>query len=347
MKHSRKNETALDKLVENYVDGLEYVLNHKFPPKKRKSLITLAKNYFRLRESLNDSGEFEPLSAACKFDRMVIFADELDPTAIATIPGYRAQKPEHLWNKAYAWAQRSNGTGSIEEVVVEYESSAPWFPPYRITIIPRDSSGLHAQDLQLILEHFEKFRISILEVSWDFPAECLMDLEYVRRFGLFGKTRLQPRSGNPFHEKWGNAASKVVRAYTKWEIFQFRVELELHTGFLQKAGIRDIFDFHKLIDVLLPHHIAFYELGEKKLIRELQRNGKSTAEQEQILSKARRKARSRLWSALRFLRKECGLKNVRRLLKRADGTDRVIREALEKLIAAWPKAPAPPLEGPK
>lgn len=341
MNRAEKMETALDALMRRYVDGFQLALKRTLSPKERRALITVARKYFRLREKLGESDAYEPLSCICKFDRLVLVTDELDVAALARIPGFRNQNRQRLWNQAYRWAQRIHGTGSIEEVVVEFERTAPWFSQYRITIVPRDTDGLREHDLRLVLENLENFKITILEVAWDFPAECVVDLDYVRRFALFGKTWLRPSgNGTSFHEKWGTSASKVVRAYVKWETFHFRIEVELHTDLLRKEGIRDIFDFRKLPDILVPKHIEFSKLDEAKLIRELQHSGRSSAEEQSILIRAKRKAASRLWMALRFLRKEGRLKNVRRLLMKNDETNRVFREAIETLVAGWPAQPA-------
>lgn len=341
MTRTHKTDMALAALLQRYVAGYETALKRTLSPKQRRALTTIARKYFRLREELAESGAYEPLSCTCKLDRLVLVTDELNVAALARIPGFRNQNRHRLWNQGYRWAQRIHGTGSIEEVVVEFERTATWFSPYRLTIVPRDTDGLQEHDLRLVLENMEKFKITILEVAWDLPAECVVDLDYVRRFALFGKTWLRPSgNGTLFHERWGTSASKVVRAYVKWETFHFRIELELHTDLLRKEGIRDIFDFRKLPDVLVPKHIEFSKLDEAKLIGELQHSGRSSAEARSILIRARRKAASRLWTALRFLRKDERLKNVRRLLTKNDETSRVFREAIETLVAGWPAQPA-------
>jgi hypothetical protein len=339
MQGTKKTDKALDALVQRYVDWLEQMWN-KLPQKKKSALSKLAKGYFRLRDDLAKTGAYETLSCICKIDRLVLVTDELQWEALADMPGFRAQEPRRLWQKDYRRAQPICGTGSVEEVLVEYERTAPWFPHFRITVVPRDTTGLQEQDLRSILEMLHDFKIAILEVAWDFPAGSLMDLDYSRRFGIFGKTWLRPsRWGNPFHERWGTT-SKIVRAYFKLEIFKFRVELQLNSKFLRKHGINDIFDFRKLPGILLPNHMEFAKLDEDKLIRALRRASLSREEQRRVFARTTQKAETRLWEALRYLRKAAHLENARRLLVSMHDSNRVVREALEKLVAEWPASPA-------
>jgi hypothetical protein len=167
-----------------------------------------------------------------------------------------------------------------------------------------------------------------------------LDLEFVRRFGLFGSTWMLP-GANPYHNKWGNTGSKIVRAYVKWETWQFRVELELHVGFLDNNGITTIFDFDRLVNVLLPHHFELAKIDEAKLLRALRRAKFNDDSRVEILRQVRLTAERSLWRARRYLSDTVGLENVQRLLVPLVQTNRVIRRSLERLVAQWPQRPRP------
>lgn len=53
----------------------------------------------------------------------------------------------------------------------------------------------------------------------------------------------------------------------------FRVELELRSRFLRQYGIKDPYDFGKLVGILPRRRIDFVRLNQKKLARPAPRNG--------------------------------------------------------------------------
>jgi hypothetical protein len=336
---TEKMLAARDALIGFYADIQQRRLGNKFTATMRAATIALARKYEVLRERLRESTRYEPLTCVCKIDRVILTTDTLSWQAIFGIPGYVAQDPYRLRRQNYRLAQRFRGTGSIREFVIEYDRTASWFAPFRITIIPRDKTGLKYGDFRLILELLPGVELKVLEVAWDFPSDCVVDLDYVRRFGLFGSTWMEPGS-NPYHDKWGGVGSKIVRAYLKWETFQFRIELELHVQLLRKLGISDVFDFRKLVAALVPDHIDFSQLDETKLARALHRSGLSLAERLSVLKRAEQKAQVSLWSAKRYLTEKAHLKNTDRLLVPVPEMNRAVREALEKLVAQWPVRPA-------
>jgi len=339
MVRTPKMQAAYDALLQSYADIQQRRLGQRFTAKRRAATIALAEMYDALRERLRDSGWYEPLTCECKIDRVILTTNTLSWKAIFGIPGYVPQDPYRLRRQNYRFAQRFRGTGSISEIVIEYARTASWFPHFRITIIPRDQTGLQYEDFRLLLEVLPSFKITVLEVAWDFPSGCVVDLDYVRRFGLFGSTWMQPGS-NPFHDKWGNTGSKIVRAYFKWDTFQFRVELELHGQLLRRLGISDVFDFRKLVAALVPDHIDFSQLDEAKVAQALDRTGLPQHEVSAILKRVKQKAQTSLWSAKRYLREKAHLDNRHRLLVPVPEINRVIRVALETLVAQWPAGPA-------
>jgi hypothetical protein len=343
MNRTEPMQEALNILLKRYADMMGRVWRKKLTAVMRAAIISLALRYWNLRERLLETGQYEPLSCICKIDRIIFTTKDLELESVLAIDGYRPRKkPQRLWKKNYLFAWRMKGTGSISEVVIEYEPTAPWFAPYQITIIPRDSSGVTPEDLWQLFRVLPGARISLLEVAWDFPADCLMGLEYIRKFGLFGKTWLTPpQTGNPFHCKWGSVGSKIVRVYVKWELWCFRIELELHAAFLREHGIDSPADVAKLSGILVPDHFTFAQIDDGRVLRSLGNRHLGRAKTKDIVEHVNRKKRSSLWRALRYLTQApAKLKNVRRdCLTPLDEPNRVIREALEKLAAQWSTAP--------
>jgi hypothetical protein len=255
-----------------------------------------------------------------------------------SIPGYRFLRERHLPKKnGYALAQPIHGTGSVKSIVIEHRRRAGWFAPFRITVIPRDATGLREEDLRTILELLTDPTFSLLEIAFDFPIWSVIDVDYVRRFGLFGKT-WSPAGWNPTHQKYGGTrGSKIVKVYAKWEIDALRVELELRSRFLRRHGITDIFDFGRLAEILVGRHIYFGRMNTDKLIERLQKF--RSAKQQNILEHVANGARS-LWETLRYLRQKVGLENTRRLLTPIHEVNRVIDEASLAWAGQWPKTPA-------
>ena len=291
----------------------------------------------RERERIVEQGCYGPLVATSKFDRVVVTTKHLNVDSLRGQQGYRFGKLRHLRkDSSYKWAQPISCEGSIQEITIEYGRRA-WGPNYRIIIVPVHG-GLHPGDFQTILDLLLDFKLSLVEVAWDFPGNSLMDVAYARKFMLCGKTWLKPGT-NPYHMKCGGPkCAKTARVYVNFEWSIVRVELQLQPRFLRQHHINSISDFQRLVEILLPHHLYFSQLDQAKLVAQLQRRGFSDQRMQNVLDMTEDLGNS-LWAALRYLRKK-GLTNVQRLCTPLDGTNRVIRKALVKLLATWPKGPA-------
>jgi hypothetical protein len=117
----------------------------------------------------------------------------------------------------------------------------------------------------------------------------------------------------------------------------FRVELELRSRFLRQYGIKDPYDFGKLVGILPRRRIDFVRLNQKKLARRLLGMGRRSRPVWEILDDVRL-LEGDVWATLNFLRLEVGMKNARRLLDPLDTNDAVL-DALKKWAAMWPTAP--------
>jgi hypothetical protein len=303
-------------------------------PKMKAAARTLQHHYLAERLQLRRAGNYEILRCLVKLDRIVITAIAISLQALCAIPGYRAGKTKLLWRQLYGEVTRILGTGSIHEIIVESAPNARWLPRFRITIVPRDPTGLLFQDLRFILELIPNFKLVLVEIAFDFPLETVVDTLFVRRHMLAGKTRLRP-GGNALHERWGSArSSKVVRAYAKFEASSFRIEFQLNARFLRQHGIDHVSDFAKLATILPRHHIHFAALDNNKLRQHLRRSALPHKTKTEIL-RAVATNRKSLWSTLRLLRRKWHFVNARRLLTPVTEMNALVVAALNERATQW------------
>ena len=295
----------------------------------------LQRRYLKERRDLRQDGNYEPVRCDVKLDRIIITAREVPLQAVCAIPGYRAKPPRQLWKQLYSVVNRILGSGSIREVVVESAPAVRWLARYRITITPRDETGLLLEDLCLILELLAQFKIVLLELALDFPIRSVVDPWFVHRHLLCGKTTM-PLGPNPLHEKWGTSrSSKVARSYAKFvEILRFRIELQLHSRFLRKHEINHASDFQKLATILPRKHVYFASLDNRKLREHLQRSSLPHKTKTAILRSVA-ESRKSLWSTLRLLRRKWRFANVCRLLSPVPEMNGIVVAALNKWAEQW------------
>jgi hypothetical protein len=116
-----------------------------------------------------------------------------------------------------------------------------------------------------------------------------------------------------------------------------RVELELRSRFLRHYGIKDPYDFRKLVGILPARHIHFARFNEKKLMARLRGMGFSPRKVWEIMDDVAL-LQGDVWATLNYLRQELAMKNTRRFLDPLDTNDLVL-DALKKWAAMWPAAP--------
>ena len=300
----------------------------------------LLRRYLAKRRDLRRDGNYQPLRCHVKLDRIIITAREVPLQELGRIPNYRARPPRRLWKQLYREVTRIYGTGSIRKIFIESVPNVGWLPKFRITIEPRDETGLLFQDLALILELLPQFKIVLLEIALDFPLDSIVDTSFVRQHLLCGKTWMRA-GGTGLHEKWGTfRSSKVVRSYAKFAILRFRIEFQLNARFLRKHGINHASDFAKLATILSSHHIYFASLDDSKLREHLRRSALPHKTKTAIL-KSVAKNRKSLWSTLRLLRRRWRFSNVRRLLAPLPKMNGIVVGALNQWATQWQKHTTP------
>jgi hypothetical protein len=338
MTQKEKERAAQEALLRRLNSGRR--VNEQITRKMALARLTVEERYGDMRKWLRKQGDYRSPACEAKFDRIIFTTTRL-PAAFLNNARYKLGVTEKLWRRLYRYSTELKGADSIRRIYVEHGPNAHWSAPFRVTITPKDGSGLLPRDFFSAVELLTDFKLVLIEVALDFPLDSIVDVEFVRRHLLSGKMWLE-RAANQgkYHVKWGRpTGSKALRAYAKWEASTMRVEMELRARFLRKMKIDDVFDFQRLPGILAIDHIRFAQIDTTKLAARLRRNGIVSQEQQDTLRQVKNREAS-LWELLKFLRKRMHWTNVRRLLRPVDDVNGMIEGAFAKLAAAWPARPA-------
>lgn len=288
----------------------------------------------------NKSPDRDDQQCEVNLDRVLLFCDEDPSHQLMGVPRFKSQASHFVTPykdrrfQPYGRVQWFEDKQSTMKFLVESKRREGWLPAYRVTLFADDRTGLLPEQLFAVLEVIPRFKVSTIELAFDFPPWISRRLLTQRV--LFGKSR--PTRSVETTRYWGSRkGSKYVRLYHKEEIDKYRVELELHAKFLKTFQIRDTFDFHKFCELLPVRHIYYARFDVEKLIALLRSMEMSYGEIWKIL-KDIALLEDDVWPTLNYLRLEVGLKNARRLLVPLK-TNRLIREALKNWAAVWPTAP--------
>lgn len=279
-----------------------------------------------------------------RLDRLELNASGADESLIREIPGVHRRRKYFLRRKKpeaflpYGRRAEFMTKGSIKQIVVLSEPTMPHIAPCKVTLIARDEVGLQPTDVLAILELLPDVNLVLVELAFDFGFRSGVDGAFVRRHALFGKSRPNQVGAYQCWDSWGTRrGAKFVRSYFKPQLGVHRVELELHRKFLRRHGIKDIFDFNRLVEIVPERHILFAEIDKSIVVRHLRNAGHDPYEVRQILERVSEHDDD-IYAQCAVLRKRGRLKNVRRALVPLR-TNRLIRKAIKKWAAQWPDKP--------
>jgi hypothetical protein len=268
-----------------------------------------------------------------------------DPTpALKEIPTLRSLKKLRLKRKdpatfqAYGRAHWFVSTTSKTKCCVESDRQGGWLAPFAVSLFADDRTGLLPRTVMDILALLPRTRLILIELALDFSLVSHVTRAFTRRHAVFGKSWRDLSRNNPAVDWWGaRRGAKRVKSYRKDEVAAHRVEFRVRRRFLNTYGVKDVFDFHRLVEILPHRHILFARLDRQNLIARLRRSGRSEPE---ILGVLREVAKrdGDLWTALRYLRSQVALKNARRLLVPLP-ENAMVREALKRWAKEWPRTP--------
>ncbi|HXP78853.1 MAG TPA: hypothetical protein VN976_03025 [Verrucomicrobiae bacterium] len=263
--------------------------------------------------------------------------------AFMELPGFQSlqntkiKRPPLDEFQGYGRAHWFKRYGSEMKFCVELEPREPYLAPYSVSLFADDNTGLLPEEVLALRELMPGAKLTLAEVAIDFVLAGKVNRAFVRRHGVFGKSRRDISNRNPQVDRWGTKKSgKCIKSYEKFGNAAYRVEARMRRRFMEPAGIVDVYDFPKFGDLLPGHHILFAQIDESKLIRELWRTRTAT-ETVQIVKQVFA-LKGGLTEQLAYLRQHAGLKNTRRLL-RPHRINRSIWDAFNAWGAQWPTKP--------
>ena len=217
---------------------------------------------------------------------------------------------------------RNHKTGTA--VFIQYHPAAPWLAPLKITIVTEAQQGLSRSELSRVTAAFERFRFLLLEFAIDFAPDSGIGRAFVLLHALFGRSELQPANQHATI-RFGTRKSEIMaRVYAKPG--RFRAEIEAHSRWLLSRNVSNLEDLARLPALLLPKHLAFFNVNYQRLHAHLSRKDQSSADR--IVAQCREHA-TLLHGLLKFMREDVGLKNVRRFLQPLPLNEGIKRAAFE------------------
>jgi hypothetical protein len=274
-----------------------------------------------------------------RLDRLrVVSWAEQGGRKLPLIPGFTTVKDHRLRPKGvspiYDRVRTLRSLTSETEVSWQYQRNRGWVKPWRITWVADDRTGITPTDILRIVKRCKFFRFLLVELAFDFDSALGINRTFVKRHGLFGKSRRRTDLGGPGQLRYGARKSgKLIRCYWKPQVNGFRVELELHSRLLSKGRLKKEQNFNfkdvpnRILPDVFPDHIQFvrfcWEALAKYLTRRFGQQG------EEILEQARAEALVSLSSATQFLRRK-RVNNVHRFF-----VPMRINKAIDAALTKW------------
>ncbi len=293
----------------------------------------------RNRQPRNSPADFPNFTAdeqpecEARLDRLIFYATEFQKAAFLALPGYRCSRSHFLRSSAYRRLIELQSENSGAKIQIYYGRRVPWVAPCKIVLIADDPTGLQPSQVFAALELLTQAKLSMVELACDFNGSSGVDVAFVQRHVLFGKSRFLARK--PGIMWFGSRrSSKLVRTYWKPEICAFRIELELHSRWLRNHGIGNVFDFNLLPTLLARHHLFFCRLEWGAVFKRIRRSSRTW----RFALRNLEWQRNDLLATLNFLRREVCLTNTHRLLVPLE-TNEVVLRALKKWARRWPPRP--------
>lgn len=279
--------------------------------------------------------ESKPQGEICKarLDRAQIVAD-MRGNGLPEIPGFDVCRDSFVRPQTsiitYRRVRNYKNSKTKTTVDIQYQRVPPWLRAIKMTVIGDDLMGLRRCELEEICKAYKAPRVLTVELAIDFYATSGVDRAFVLEHAIFGRSG---QVGGRLYKslRYGTRHSQtMVRTYEKPEISSYRIEIELHSGWLRKQGLRNLTDLSELPVLLSPGRFQFVEIDWDLLAVHVSRKG---LDADNLVGQAQSRAYS-IQRALEFLRNEVGLQNVRRFLRPLQ-MNRTVRQALRTWAESW------------
>jgi hypothetical protein len=126
-------------------------------------------------------------------DRLQVASEAPAPPTPPLIPGYNVVfdhfvRPQTN-SPTYGRSREYRSTRNRTRIFWQYQRLAPWLKPWKVTLVADDRFGLTADELWSVIRHCRSYRILIVELAFDFSIPSPVNRAFVRRYGIFGKSR--------------------------------------------------------------------------------------------------------------------------------------------------------------
>jgi hypothetical protein len=165
------------------------------------------------------SGSNDGPECEVKDDRLQGYTDKNPVKALLKVPelksinGHRVDRPTNGSFQAYGRVHWFAHRKSSMKLLLESERRERWLPRYRLTLYADDRTGLLPAEVFSVLEVVEGFRLTLLELAFDFDTE-VGTRKFVEKQTLFGKSHRAP-SVDETDYVGSRRAGKLVRIYEK------------------------------------------------------------------------------------------------------------------------------------
>jgi hypothetical protein len=230
-----------------------------------------------------------------RLDRLKVLASPGTRGRLPEPPGYKTIRDSFVrrqtTTRTYLRCRWLLNEQSGTQVFWQYAPQRSWLAPWKITFITDDRKSLPPEDVLSVLAQCANPRLLLAEMAFDFNGTSGVDERFILQHAVFGKSRPNSDRGGCGHLRYGSRASAtLVRAYPKKTINRYRVELELHSGFLRSRQLWEFRQLKNLGRVLLPSRFRMVVLDWDALNRNLL--GRLGDKSRRVLALARTKSTS-------------------------------------------------------
>jgi hypothetical protein len=128
----------------------------------------------RTAESGNGRVPGAAIGLIVKLDRLQLYCHR-NPTAalmaisgFKSLAGHRINRPADGRFQAFSWVHWFVSETSAMKFLLESQRREAWLPPYRLTLYADDKTGLLPDEVFSVLEVLTDFKLTLLELAFDF-----------------------------------------------------------------------------------------------------------------------------------------------------------------------------------
>ena len=132
-------------------------------------------------------------SVAARLDRVQFVSWAKPRQQLPAIPGFvvgwdtfvRSQTTVSTYARCREYVSLVNDT----KMYWQYARQKGWLMPWKVTMVGDDKSGLSRDEVERVLKHCHLYRFLTVEIAIDFHPSTGVDREFIRRHGVFGKSK--------------------------------------------------------------------------------------------------------------------------------------------------------------